>query len=718
MKNKFIFILGIMLCPSVFLFSQKSRGIEGQHCATMDRLTAKFISNPTLKTNYLNKLDAFNQVMQARLDSAQKSVGSSIKTNNIVYTIPIVFHIVLPDPYLVTDTKIIEQLRVLNESFAGNAPDSIGIPGYFKPLFGKSKIQFCLAQRTPDGYPTSGIDRVTTTKTSFSVMNDNVKHTLTGGVDIWDDNRYLNVWVCILSNNILGYGTFPTEGDRYNQGVVINYHSMPGGVFANFNGGKTLTHEIGHYFNLYHIWGDDNGACTGSDYVDDTPNQSGATSGCYTIKTDACTPGGSGTLFQDYMDYSNDQCLLLFTPNQSDRMETALLTYRPYLLTSNSCTPAVVNTLDVHLRNIVAPAKRICTNTFSPGITIRNKGTQVLKSIIVTTVIDNGVVANYTWAGNLSPLDTVTINMNSLLVAEGMHSLKFFISKPNGGIDEDLANDTISTTLEYYSPVHTINESFEGNTFPPAGWDIINLDGYITWKKITGAAKTGVSSVMINTFNYSNEDQQDYLRTPELDLTNIDSAFLTFQVAASTYTSTSTVGNTWDTLEILVSKDCGFTYNSLYKKWGATLITVGENTNFFTPTTSNQWRKDSINLTPYINNSNVMIVFRSTNEFENNIYLDDIRVKSVTISPNLKQKGFLITPNPTKNSIQIQFYPSPDKLKSIQLFNSSGQKLNEVNILGVAPNSYIFDISSYPKGVYVVSAFFADKILVKKIVKQ
>ena len=362
--------------PFSLLFAQKIRQpAKQEQCATMDRLAIRLARDPILKARFTQELEFFNNKVKTRLAVRQQGVDSVGGSNALTYTIPVVFHIVLTNPATVTDAQITAQLKILNEDFAGTDPDSVNIPSYFKPLHGKSNIQFCLAQRTPTGDVTSGIERVTTTKTSFSASDDGVKHVATGGADMWDGDKYYNVWVCVLSNNILGYATFPDDGETTEQGVAIDYRSLPGGPYANFSGGKTLTHETGHYFDLFHIWGDDDGACTGTDYIDDTPNQANSTTGCYSgIKTDSCTPGGDGILYQDYMDYSYDQCLLLFTPDQDIRMESALLTYRSSLLTSNGCTPVVLHNLDAQLKSITAPVQRICTNSFSPVVTIKKPG--------------------------------------------------------------------------------------------------------------------------------------------------------------------------------------------------------------------------------------------------------------------------------------------------------------------------------------------------------
>lgn len=703
------------------LFAQKNRQVQKQEqCATMDNLAAAFKKNPALKARFNKQLESFNRTMAQR-SAKQLGIDSALGINgNTVYTIPVVFHIVLTNPSLVTDAQILAQLDVINKDYSGTNTDAANLPAYFKPIFGKSQIQFCLAQRTPDGDITSGIDRVTTTQTSFSPSDNGVKHTASGGIDMWNGDKYLNIWICALSNSLLGYGTFPNDGTPGEQGVVVEYRSLPGGPYTNYNGGKTLTHEIGHYFNLFHIWGDDNGACTGSDFVDDTPNQADATSGCFSgVKTDSCTTGGNGILYQDYMDYSNDPCLILFTAMQVDRMQTALLTYRSSLTVSDGCTPVQLKTLDAQLKTMVAPSQRICSNSFTPVVTIRNKGLQTLTSLVIKTVIDNGTPVIYNWSGTLSSLATTNINLNTITINQGIHNVNIYVSLPNGGIDQNNTNDSLSTTFQYYDAVSSVNESFEGTTFPPQGWDIVNPDNLITWKKVVGSAKTGSASVMINNFDYSILNQQDYLRMPEINLANVDSAFLTFQVAASTYTPTSTSGNNWDTLEVLISQDCGATYTSLYKKWGATLVTTTlEHTDSFAPA-FNEWRRDSINLTTYNNSGKILIAFRNTNGFENNIYLDDINFRTLTINPNLKAAGFLVTPNPARDNLLVQFYPNPAKLRSIQLYNMMGQKLAEKTIAaGQGGTAYNFDIRRYAGGTYIVRAVFTDKVLVKKIIKE
>ena len=381
--------------------------------------------------------------------------------------------------------------------------------------------------------------------------------------------------------------------------------------------------------------------------------------------------------------------------------------------------PVQLKTLDAQLKTIVTPNQRICINNFTPVVTVKNMGVQPLTSLTIKTVIDNGTAINYNWSGSIASLASATVTLNAATINQGNHIVKIFVTSPNGGVDQNNANDTLSVTVQYFDAVLAVNESFEGTTFPPQGWDIVNQDKLITWQKVTGIAKTGNASVLMNNFNYSVTDQVDYLRLPTINLVDVDSAFLTFQVAASTYTPTSTAGNNWDTLQVLISQDCGITYTSLYKKWGATLVTTTvEHTDAFVPA-SNEWRKDSINLTSYSNSGKILLAFKNTNGFENNIYLDDINFRTITINPNLKAAGFLVTPNPAKDNLLVQFYPNPAKLRSVQLYNLMGQKLAERNIpAGQGGTAYNFDMRRYAGGTYIVRAVFTDKVLVKKIIKE
>ena len=203
----------------------------------------------------------------------------------------------------------------------------------------------------------------------------------------------------------------------------------------------------------------------------------------------------------------------------------------------------------------------------------------------------------------------------------------------------------------------------------------------ITWEGIQGPAKSGIKSAYINNFNSVVPGRKDDLRLPNLALENLDSAFLSFQRAASSSSSVNQP-NGFDTLEVMVSKDCGISFTSIYRKWGTELNTRSTaSASAFSPSAT-EWKRDSVDLSPYINTGTILVAFRSTNEYQNNIYLDDINLRSVIVNPFLKQKGILITPNPAHDEVVVRLYPKPVTLQGIQLFNIQGQKLAEVGTTG------------------------------------
>jgi hypothetical protein len=683
-------------------------------CGSMDLLQQKFKEHPALKARFEAREKQLRQMVAERVQAG----NTGNLRDQALLTVPVIFHIVLTNPSAVTDAQIKAQMDTLNKDYAGINGDTVHILSAFKSRFGVANIQFALATQTPDGEPTTGIERYITTQSDFSVFSTNVKHVSSGGADAWNTDNYLNIWICQLSGGYLGLGTFPNDGDSANQGLMIDYRSIPGGSYTNYNGGKTLTHEIGHYFNLYHTWGDDGGACTGTDYVNDTPNQADYTSGCPSgEKTDACSPVSPGVLYQDYMDYSYDNCLVMFTTEQAARMQAAVSTYRTALFTSPGLQAPVVKAYDARLKAIAKPVGRVCTGSFSPVVTIRNVGSTTLTSLTINVSIDGSFIAAYSWTGSLASLADASVTLSSITSTAGNHVLQAYTSNPNGQADQRTTNDTLSAAYMYFPPASLpLAEHFEGSSFPPDGWDIINPDGSYTWEKANGTGKTG-NAAMIKNYYYSSYGARDYLRLPLVDLSNADSAFISFQVAAATYTNPGTAGNVWDTLQVVISTDCGNTYTPLYKKWADSLVTAPAGSNFFVPTAT-QWRKDSVNLTPYIGQGNVMLAFLNTTENENNIYLDDITVYKKTVNPNLKAKGFIVTPNPASQSVAVQFYPQPSNLRDIAIYSFAGQKVAEVRVGdGQAMNYYTFNIGRLAAGVYVVRAVFTDKVVTQKLVK-
>jgi hypothetical protein len=197
------------------------------------------------------------------------------------------------------------------------------VPQVWKSLVADANVQFTLAKKDPKGKATTGITRTQTVRDSFGTGNA-VKKATQGGADGWPTDRYLNIWVCNLAESLLGYAQFP-GGPAATDGVVILYTAFgtSGVAAAPFNLGRTATHEVGHWLNLRHIWGDRND-CGGTDFCTDTPNQQLPNAGKPAFPHMTCNNGPNGDMFMNYMDYVDDDTMFMFTATQVARMNATL----------------------------------------------------------------------------------------------------------------------------------------------------------------------------------------------------------------------------------------------------------------------------------------------------------------------------------------------------------------------------------------------------------
>ncbi len=285
---------------------------------------------------------------------------NSVQTRAVV-KIPVVVHIVWRTPEEnISDAQIQSQLNVLNQDFRKRNIDAKDVPGSFKTVAADCELEFCLAMRDSLGRPTSGIVRKQTTfdnvGTEFSNNRRRVYYNDLGGSQNWQPDLYLNIWVCKMGS-IIGFANTPITAaiaKPLEDGIIVDYRvfGTTGTVPANSqnNKGRTATHEIGHYFNLLHIWGNTD-TCDDDDLVDDTPKQEQANRGCPSFPKISC---GVGSMFMNFMDYTDDACMGLFTNGQKARMLAALTQFRAGLI-NNAATCETVSTQDIDNQVFIYP---------------------------------------------------------------------------------------------------------------------------------------------------------------------------------------------------------------------------------------------------------------------------------------------------------------------------------------------------------------------------
>ncbi len=252
------------------------------------------------------------------------SLTPDFRASGGVITIPVVVHVVYKtDAQKIGMDQVTSQIDALNRDYASKNTDKSKVPSVWTKLVTDTGVQFVLASKDAKGQSTTGVTYTQTTVDAFGTDNK-VKASGTGGADAWPRDSYLNLWVCNMNQNPLGYAQFP-GGPAATDGVVIDLtcFGTKGTAVSPFNLGRTAVHEVGHWLNLIHIWGDTND-CSGSDQVDDTPTAKDPNYGKPTFPHVTCNNGPNGDMFVNYMDYVDDDTMVMFTAGQVARMHAAL----------------------------------------------------------------------------------------------------------------------------------------------------------------------------------------------------------------------------------------------------------------------------------------------------------------------------------------------------------------------------------------------------------
>jgi hypothetical protein len=421
-----------------------------------------------LKLKDPNRLstDEFEQWIRPKLEKNAKSrTSKNFKTNGVI-TIPVVVHIISNGDAEgvnenILDQQVISQIRVLNEDFRKKS----GTPGFnTNPVGADVEIEFELANKDPNGIATNGITRVNLGAASWST--DDIDAIVKPQTQ-WNPDKYFNIWVVNLTRtNLLGYAQLPSasglsglsnnEGGRTTDGVVIGYKYFGSSTyFANgnyqpgYDKGRTATHEVGHWLGLRHIWGDageGEDGCTSDDYCQDTPNAAIENEGCPS-NVDSCPNSPGVDMVENYMDYTNDECMNIFTNDQKARMITVINNSirRKSLQTSDALNPKFANDAAT---GVVSISTTTCSNNLVPVIHITNKGTANLTAVSIRYGIDNTSTQILNWTGNLATNQSQELTLNTMTTTGGSHTFNSTILSINGKTDDNNVNDSDSKVFD------------------------------------------------------------------------------------------------------------------------------------------------------------------------------------------------------------------------------------------------------------------------------
>lgn len=382
MMLKYITLIGLSLVTT-FTFSQHKK-----NCHFHEHEEKRAIEN----SNYLLEKEKLERESKQFIEKFRQK-----RIQNTIYKIPVVVHIIYQteEPQNnISDEQILEQIDVLNEDFRKTNSNFNKTPTEFQPLAADVGIEFQLATTDPNGNDTIGITRTITTINEIGETNKYYK-TASGGIDAWNNKEYLNIWVCELATGSLGFAYPPSSSNFDDDGIVVSPDFF-GRILNSKNLGRTATHEIGHYFNLLHVWGN-SGGCSNDDNVEDTPIQEKENYGVPVHPSISCT---SPDLFNNYMDYVDDSVMTLFTNGQKERMLAALLGPRKSLLSSRGLN-IVNNTQKISTKNIIVKtnlgnktlevqstnSEKITLTIFSSiGILIKKRTISTNQSIDISTL--------------------------------------------------------------------------------------------------------------------------------------------------------------------------------------------------------------------------------------------------------------------------------------------------------------------------------------------
>jgi PKD repeat protein len=685
---KHVYTLLAVLLP-LGLFAQTAN-VRHEKCLAHHYYEEMMDSDPQFRASQI-QLEAETE---SYVDQYMAERQSSTNRNaSVVRVIPVVFHVIHEGgPENISRTQIVDQIDSLNVDFRRLNFDATNTPAVFQPLGGDAEIEFRLATLDPNGNCTDGVVRVYSTLTNEA--RNNVK-----ALSYWPSNQYLNIWVVKTIENtsgssgiILGFAQFP-GGSAATDGVVMR-HDVVGSIgtaSGTFNNnGRTATHEIGHWLNLRHIWGDAN---CGSDFVADTPTQQDDNAGCpsWPLLSNCTGNAPNGDMYSNYMDYTDGACQNIFSTGQCARMNAALSSG-----TSGRNNLWSANNLIATGTDGTPGAVCVPVAAFTNNLRMICEGT----TVNFTDGSWNSAVTSWLWdfPGG-TPSSSTAQNPSVVYNTAGIYDVTLTVTNSAGTNSyTDVASVTVVPAIGQNAIPYS--EGFETTAFPGTDWPVIN-EGGNTWTLNTNVAHTGTNSVFIYNYTGNTTQTHDEFITPTYNLSNVTNANLSFWLAFAARSNSSV-----DQLRVFASTTCGQIWNIRYNKTGLTLSTAGLITTNFIPTAA-QWRQETVNIasSSYNNKPNVRFKFDYYQGNGNNIYIDDLNLNgTVGIDEVMEESLDLnIYPNPAQGAAYIEFHLDDNMHVNIDVLDVLGRAVNSVADVQLEAGDYRFELpAGLASGLYTV----------------
>lgn len=616
-----------------------------------------------METLYEEKLGVYgtkdyfeNWIQEKRVDRNKDVIAGRISQE--IKQIPVVVHII----HNGTDEgvganiplgQIESQLRTLNEDFRRQNPDRNLTPSEFQSVAADTGIEFILAKQDPDGLPTTGIIRVQGSQSTYSPSDASLISQLSS----WPSEEYLNIWVVPLTTPVIGFATFPISdlpglnfppGVANLDGITVDFRYFGTGFNSvSSSRGRTATHEVGHFLGLRHIWGD--GDCSVDDFVTDTPLQDGFNNICRELNPRITCD--SRDMIENYMDYTTDACMNLFTRGQSERMNIVLENSprRASLVNNRATRDPQLSPNDLGIRSILEPQNFICNSIVSPKLVVLNTGSNRITSAQIEIRLNNQLLETKDISLSLNTGESEVVTFNSFEISGTNNTFTASIISVNETTDSNPTNNNISSTPVLQDEIqipYNLAIQDVGNS-----WEIKNPDGSFTWEIFNNQFLDGTvnQTIRIRNYEYDAAGELDFLMSPQINLSEFPNAQLVFKMAHAPFPAQGFS----DVLYLAISSDCGNTFSLLeapYNKNAQFLQTSTPSLEEFIPNSNSQFRTEVVNLAPFADLGTVRIAFINQNGYGNNIYLKDIEILTEETFRYEVAINSMVSPTPITNN--------------------------------------------------------------------